>query len=111
MSHLLDSPVEEELVGWDDKESYINHHFNLLRQDFQGPLSVVLQKLISEADCGDKARRVGRGRLVDRVTHRQGVLYKLDMSEVNIEAVQGSLLILLSESTPILCIVVEQIKK
>ena len=111
MSHLLNNSAEEELIRWDDKESYINHQINLLRQDFQGPLSVVLQKLTSGADCGDKVTRVGRGCLVDRVTHRQGVLYKLDMSEVNMEAVQGSLLILVSASAPILCVVVEQIGK
>merc|ERR1719458_784516 len=66
---------------------------------------------MSGADFGDKATRVGRGRLVDRMTHRRGVLYKVDMSEVKMEAVQGSLLILLSASTAILCVVVEQIGK
>merc|ERR1719458_1712486 len=66
---------------------------------------------MSGADFGDKATRVGRGRLVDRMTHRRGVLFKLNMSEVNTEAVQGSLLILLSASTAILCVVVEQIGK
>ena len=109
MSHLLGHSAVEDLDGWDDKESYIKHHINLLRQDFQGPLSIALQKLTSGSDCGDKATRVGRGRLVNRMTHRQGILYKIDMSEVIVDAVQGSLLILLSGNTAILCIAVDQI--
>ena len=111
VSHLLKNYGEEELTGWNDKESYINHHLNLLRQDFQGPLSVTLQKLMSGSDCGDKAINIGRGHLVERVCHRQGVLYKFDMSEVNMEAIQGSLLILFSSPSPILGVVIEQVGK
>ena len=108
VSHLLNSPMEEVLDDWHDKDSYVSHHVSLLRQDFKGPLSITLRKLMAGSDCGDRASKVGRGRLIGRICRPQGVLYKLDLTEPGTEAIPGSLLILMSSSDPILCVLVEQ---
>ena len=107
VSHLLNSPRDEVLDDWhDNKDSYVSHHVSLLRQDFQGPLSITLRKLMAGSDCGDKVSKVGRGRLIGRICRSQGVLYKLDVTEAGTEATPGSLLILISSSDPILCVLV-----
>ena len=67
VSHLLNSPMDEVLDNWHDKDSYVSHHVSLLLQDFQGPLSITLRKLMAGSDCGDKVSKVGRGRLIGRI--------------------------------------------
>ena len=60
------------------------------------------------SDYGEKLSKVGGGRLIGRICRSQGVLYKLDVTEAGTKATPGSLLILISSSDPILCVLVEQ---